>query len=302
MAVSPNDNLDLYPPHVDDWHGISSARERRKIQNRVNQRLRRSRARKASQVPVAPVAPVSYISYHQNNIRNNPLQILLGLLTTSANNVDVKRVVEAISVFDTTSPYNRSLVHALEVFMRRNWLIRAPRPDLIPSLMQFNFIKALFRNAEVLNLTDGQLKDDDALSNFNTEGPPRVGTQEVCTLPTHLQPTILQVRTVHHPWFDLLPMAQMRDNLLLRGVDSFDDYELCYAMRGRGDRQSAGFLIWGEPWDASCWEVTEGFAKSSWSWTIAGCWDLWKSTNTWRAKRGEPPLFYNTSIQVGRFV
>ncbi|KAI1261682.1 hypothetical protein F5Y18DRAFT_196980 [Xylariaceae sp. FL1019] len=299
MAESRNTNGHFYQPYVDDWHGISSARERRKIQNRVNQRARRSRARNTSHATVAPVSRASCISSCEDNLRNNSLRILSGLLTASANGADVRRVVEAINIISKDSTYNRSLIHALETFMGQKWLIRAPRPDLIPSLMQFNFMKALFQNAEVLNLTDGQLHDDDALSNFNIEGPPRMGTKEVETLPAHLQPTTLQVRVVHHPWFDLLPIGQMRDNLLLRGVDTFDDYELCHEMRGRGDRERPGFLIWGEPWDASCWEVTERFAESPWAWTIAGCWDLCRSTNSWRAKRGEPPLFYNSSIQCG---
>jgi hypothetical protein len=49
-------------------------------------------------------------------------------------------------------------------------------------------------------------------------------------------------------------------------------------------------LVWGEPYDPSNWEVTEGFIKK-WGWVIQGCPDILQSTNKWRAKGGESAIF-----------
>lgn len=150
-------------------------------------------------------------------------------------------------------------------------------------------------NAKILGLTYTELEDE-AISSFSVEGPwPPGRTLEVGTLPTELRPTDLQRRTLHHPWLDLLPIPHMRDNLLRRGVECFDEDELCCAMVGRTGLGSTGFIVWGDPWDSCGWEVTEGFARSSWGWTIAGCRELYRSTNKWRAQRGEPPLFPSTT-------
>jgi hypothetical protein len=133
--------------------------------------------------------------------------------------------------------------------------------------------------------------DDEALSPFNTMYSHQPEAfKMVSQLPAGLQPTELQVTTLHHPWLDLLPMPEMRDNLFRRGMDSFDEDELCHALKGRIPDHNPGVLVWRDPWDPSGWEITEDFLRD-WAWVIFGCWDLLKSTNKWRAKRGQRPLF-----------
>lgn len=101
-----------------------------------------------------------------------------------------------------------------------------------------------------------------------------------------LQPSALQVTTLHHPWIDLLPVPEMRDNLFRRGMDSFDEDDLCHAMKGSLPDHNPGVLVWRDPWDPNGWEVTESFIKD-WGWVVVRCWDLLRSTNKWRAKRRE---------------
>ncbi len=50
-------------------------------------------------------------------------------------------------------------------------------------------------------------------------------------------------------------------------------------------------MLWGEPWAEDGWEVSEGFARK-WSFLVAGCESLLKSTNKWRELRGESGLVF----------
>ena len=134
----------------------------------------------------------------------------------------------------------------------------------------------------------GDLRMTSARGPFS-EGP-SPALASVSKLPTALQPTELQHITPHHPWIDLLPMPRMRDNIFCKDVESFDEEELCHAMRGQAPENNPSLLVWRDPWDPTGWEVTEEFIMS-WGWVIAGCTDLLRSTNSWRARRGERPLF-----------
>jgi hypothetical protein len=136
-------------------------------------------------------------------------------------------------------------------------------------LIQFNFTKALMENIKVLGLTSEGLHDD-ALSPFNTSGPWQYDFEAL--LPHGLQPTLIQRTMPHHPWLDLLPIPQMRDNLISLG-ESFDDTQLCLDMKVHGSVNTGhtGLIVWKDPWDPTGWEVTESFARS-WGWILRGCW------------------------------
>ncbi|TGJ81365.1 hypothetical protein E0Z10_g7400 [Xylaria hypoxylon] len=286
MSQSSSYPLHLHPSHVpwwswgDDWQGMANTGERRKIQNRINQRARRFRRRKEAEVSMGD-------SNYAHVARTDSPLTLRHAQPVSTQHVDFEKVEKAINIRDPQSWATHPLILAFEAFIYQNWLISAPRPALLPDLIQFNYARAIMANGTILGLTSSQLHDD-AISYFHVAGPWPVGV-----LPAGLQPTDLQRRALHHPWLDMIPIPQMRDNLMRRGVDSFDDEHLCHAMRGHRDGSDAGFLVWGDSWDSSGWEVTESFARSWWGWTISGCWELFRSTNKWRAQRGEPPLFYS---------
>jgi hypothetical protein len=123
---------------------------------------------------------------------------------------------------------------------------------------------------------------DDALSPFCISTTWRAQIQD---LPAELAPTAVQKTVPHHPWLDLLPIATLRDNLiLLDAAGLLDDGQLCSDMCGR-----TGVLVWREAWDASGWEVTSEFLER-WNVVVTGCWGLFASTNYWRGKRGERPI------------
>lgn len=215
---------------------------------------------------------------------------------TEFNVSTIADAIRSVNILNIESEHNRVIMRNFEAFAYQYYAARAPATTLRPSLSQFNFIRALWSNVEVLSLSSSQLSDDDALSPFNSLEPNQAETSTAmfARLPAGLRPTDLQRATLHHPWIDLLPIPEMRDNLFRRGFDSFDEEELCHDMRGRAN-QDPGVLVWHDPWDPSGWEVTESFVRS-WGWAVAGCWELFRSTNKWRARRGEKPLFRIPSV------
>jgi hypothetical protein len=161
---------------------------------------------------------------------------------------------------------------------------------MLSSLAQFNISRALISNAEIFGLTAHYLHDD-ALSPFVVAGPwPSSINLQTTLLPPGLRPTALQNIVEHHPWIDLLPIPQLRDNILQRGVDSFDEVALCTAFTGLGHERGTGILVWGESWDAGGYEVTQELIRS-WGWLFTGCSDLMRSTDLHRARRGERQMF-----------
>ncbi|RSL68065.1 hypothetical protein CEP54_002926 [Fusarium duplospermum] len=265
--------------YEDDWSGISDTKERRRVQNRRNQRILRLRRRRrlgdgggvgaegqqritASETPSSP----EHWRYDDSSIR--------------AVTVAVKR----LDIINAGPEHDPIILQHFETFAHQLYMTHSPQLTILPILSQFNFIRALLANMDTLGLSSKQMGHN-ALSRFNSPDHHRS-----TRLPEGLRPTDLQCTALHHPWLDLLPVPEMRDNLFRRGLDCFDEEQLCHALRGRIPDLDPGILVWREPWDPNGWEVTETFART-WGWTIAGCWDLLRSTNEWRAQRGEEPLF-----------
>ncbi|KAF2123436.1 hypothetical protein P153DRAFT_380070 [Dothidotthia symphoricarpi CBS 119687] len=274
---------DMWVRDEDDWSGISDTKRRRKIQNRRNQRMHRSRKR--TEVECGAVA----ISKREQPV---PIQTTstLPLITPPQSPADseIEAITEAlkcVNILNPKSEYNRKVLQDFEALAYQYWQARMPLTTLLPSLSRFNFTRALLANIEVLGISSEQMSDE-ATSPFNLPGFHEAEESKslVARLPAGLRPTDLQCASLHHPWIDLLPVPEMRNNIFRRGFDAFDEEELCHALR------DLGILVWSDPWDPSGWEVTETFVKS-WSWVLVGCLDLFRSTNKWRARRGEKPLF-----------
>ncbi|KAH6662057.1 hypothetical protein B0J14DRAFT_496447, partial [Halenospora varia] len=112
--------------------------------------------------------------------------------------------------------------------------------------------------------------------------------------PEALRPTALQLQIPHHPWIDLWPISQMRDNLLLANLSpstSFNEDQLCNDLVEFTDfpNEQTGLIVWSDPWDPRGWEISERFARK-WGWTLKGCEEFIEVTNWWRARRGEREL------------
>ncbi|KAL3431572.1 hypothetical protein BDV09DRAFT_188246 [Aspergillus tetrazonus] len=282
----------------EDWSGISDPKLRRKLQNRLNQRALRLRKKLDAQA-----TPSDNLS-NSNRRSSTELEVsrkaspIIGSHQSQISNVQSKShnttalalpTVGEIHILEPNTPKTKRILHHFELIALSAYATGSPRTDMLLHLIQFNFIKALIENMAVLGLSSDQL-DDDANSPFNTMGPshPYLAT----SLPLSLRATMIQRTIPHHPWLDLLPFPQMRDNLISAG-ESYDETQLCLDMKGYGnpDMDHTGIIVWRDPWDPEGWEVTESFARN-WGWVLAGCWDLLRSTNSWRARRGERPLFW----------
>ncbi|KAL7936510.1 hypothetical protein V8C35DRAFT_295712 [Trichoderma chlorosporum] len=175
----------------------------------------------------------------------------------------------------------------------------SPSNDHLLCIMQFNVMRAFGTLSSILGLSPDSLVDVNALSPFTPSIISSAHTVPHHQLPKSLAPTALQKSIPHHPWFDILPFPQMRDNLLRLEYETttamekhgYDADRLCHWMVGLDNSQrESGLILWGDPWNLDSWEVTTEFLHE-WGWTLEGCVDLFRSTNYWRTRRGEKPLF-----------
>ncbi|OKL55354.1 hypothetical protein UA08_09417 [Talaromyces atroroseus] len=154
-------------------------------------------------------------------------------------------------------------------------------------LIQHNTLRGLLTNMAILVRLSGQ--DFQGWDDFYTEDLPTPPEES----PPSLQFTSLQKKVSHETWIDTIPWANMRDNVI-RYQDKFDPDALCSDFlggleEGNNDIERRGMILWGDPWTETGWELSEKFIKK-WSFLLQGCGEAIKSTNKWRALRGEKRL------------
>ncbi|KAJ0415138.1 hypothetical protein BJY00DRAFT_293930 [Aspergillus carlsbadensis] len=198
-------------------------------------------------------------------------------------------VPQQTAVDGNTSPPVLTERQALDQFTTaacQSYMLGCPRIDHLLVLTRANVYRAFLQNLTLLGLVADGICELEILSPFNQSGPPRADI----VFPPSLLPTRCQRSVPHHPWLDFFPYPRMRDNLL-RSLGGFDKLDFCTDILGfwssGGDNM---LLVWGEPHDTENWEVTELFIKK-WGWVIQGCPEILHSTNKWRARRGEHPIF-----------
>ena len=158
--------------------------------------------------------------------------------------------------------------------------------DHLITLIEFNVFRAFLTNLSLLSLLNIIYDECDDVPHISPLSLPS-------TIPPALAPTTLQ-RSIPHPlWIDTVPLAAMRNNLILT-AGTYDEDEMCSDMlgslfRGYKGSERRGLIVWGDPWDTDGWEVSDGFARK-WSFLLKGCQELVDATNRWRAVRDEEPL------------
>lgn len=156
------------------------------------------------------------------------------------------------------------------------------------TLVQYNVVRAMICNMSILSLLYC-LPNKCSLA----FGIPVLDAVPPEKIPLDLQPSVLQQSTPHPFWISAIPFPAMRDNLILL-AGAYDSNDLCYDLgqalyEGFDDVERRGCLVWGDPWHAYGWEVTEGFVRK-WGFLLSGCLDVVESTNHWREVRGEDRL------------
>lgn len=287
---------------TDDWTGITDQARRRKLQNRLNQRAYRT---------------ASILATHLTRIFQctDHLVLFQGSRMQASNGGGDRRL-------DTPTPHAQpgsttdqpqgsggppqstinsqissfrcglapdsagQFMAAFEGLALEHHRQGSPNLDHLVTLSRVNVQRALMENILAVGMNMEWMIEDDAISLFNLAGP-SISTDRI---PSSLHPTAIQRSIPHHPWFDVFPFPNMRDNLITAS-DSFDDEELCRDLMGFWDTRDsrATLLVWGSPHDPRNWEVTAAFL-AKWGWLLSGCPEIFVSTNQWRAQRGERPL------------
>ncbi|EAW17158.1 uncharacterized protein NFIA_005200 [Aspergillus fischeri NRRL 181] len=255
---------------------MDDPKERRKIQNRLNQRAsRRRKALLSSNVPESStrkwtvyVAPSQETATSRRQNHNPP---------QGEND-------EATVHFCYVSLETRRIIlNLLHDRVNRGILTHALSSELLLPVTQWNIICAMYTNATTIGLTMALLAED-IISPFNICGP------VTANLPPSLQPTCLQRSIVHHPWIDLCAVSSVRD-AVLRNLHLYSEDELCHDLFGGSSdcTQPTGLLIWGEAWDPSAYEISEKMFRK-WEWLWRECPEVIRSTNYWRLQREEEIL------------
>lgn len=312
----------------DDWTGQSNRAERKRRQNRLNQRAYRKR-KEAQAAQVLPyhahrISPISYLDESSPDfasdeaayvgrarIDHDPQDIgpWQAFSTAIASTEPQFLKLSQVAVTFCKTDESNKTIRQFQKWVARNHMTGSPTADHVLVLIKFNIFRALCNNAMMLGFPIEFTMGDDALSPFTNALSPftpkskyeqhLVSPERLLEIPGNLRPTSMQCEIPHHPWIDLLPVPQMRDNLIL-AEDTYDGGELCEALCGLFNSSNStaqnGLIIWGDPWDPAGWEVTPQFLQR-WAWTVDGCTELLASTNYWRQRRGEKPLRFERVFQ-----
>lgn len=256
----------------DDTHEGDERKERRRVQNRLNQRASRK-------------SPKRMYGHRGDGSQNTTIGKRKKLSRPPAQKwtIYIDQTRRTVHFCHLGLQARQTILRNLRDHINQAMATYTLSSELLLPVTQWNIIRAMSTNAITMGLNTALLAED-ILSPFNTSSP------TTTNLPPSLQPTDLQKRIIHHPWIDLFAVSSIRD-ALLRNLHLYSEDELCHDLFGSsGDcSQPTGLLIWGEPWDSFAYEISDEMLRK-WGWLWSGCTEALQSTNYWRLQRGEETL------------
>ncbi|KAH6679276.1 hypothetical protein B0J14DRAFT_473400 [Halenospora varia] len=292
----------------EDWTGIASKEERKKIQNRLNQRAHRKKnGQKETKSKKGGFHIERFLVENESHMA--VMQAMFVATNLASTNTSSQNQLTASHAWSPNGTHSSFTYFPLT-------------PDHLLHLIHHNVFHALTTNKSILSQFTTAKKVDSSVLRLSTkticDGVSVVLGNEGQPIPPALYPTQAQ-KTISHPsYVNMFPFPWFRDNLI-RYQDSFNPYELCNDLFGEIVRENGnvafgsvrmdaafdidesaddsdgftfrrrGMIVWGESWDPEGWEVTPGFLRK-WSWLLDGCESLVASSNRWRAGRGRMRL------------
>ncbi|GKU08621.1 unnamed protein product [Fusarium langsethiae] len=283
IVIEPMAQQLLVQKAGEDWTGVTSTTERRKLQSRLNKRSQylRKRQKLAKSRIAAQQADLSATSEPPEEFA----------IQTSSTSSMMQAITEMCEVFG--SPDISQRIFALASMAYLDYTMNAPRISQLPLLITLNVNIAIAKNATLLGFDRALMCIDEAISPFNQNGP----LPPSYNPPRVLEPTPVQKSILHHPWLDIFPFPKFRDNIILAAdAELLDDGELCedVAEANLQNTERPSLIVWGDASLPHSWEASPLFLWK-WGWLLQGCPEMLEATNRWRQSRGERVLHWNSS-------
>ncbi|UPL03079.1 hypothetical protein LCI18_014013 [Fusarium solani-melongenae] len=271
----------------EDWTGTTSSARRRKLQNRLNQRAYERRRASRRQLSAAHANQGSGQG-HGTRATNDAADATE--LIPYPQEFAMVPLTEGCIPGSGCALLRPGAQGVLRQFAKKayeDYVLGCPQPWYLSTLIQVNVFNALVHNGFALGFSD-HWQSRGATSPFAIIGP----GPSWDSYPPSLRPTALQRTVPHHPWIDLFPIPQMRDNIL-RSFNRLDMDDLCGDLLDvkPGLDGKPNLIVWGDPWDPRGWEASVLFLRK-WGWMLRGCLDVLQATNYWRERRGEGKILF----------
>ncbi|KAI8165712.1 hypothetical protein K4K54_008213 [Colletotrichum sp. SAR 10_86] len=255
IPVLANPRLAELRDPSEDWTGVTSTAERRKLQNRLNQRAR-------------PTTP--------KNVFKNNVSKLCELGNEETRQMLSMFAEEAYVDYINGKPCPGYLTTLVRVNVFHAMVRNAQALDFNAEWLTYEAISPFNKLGPGLGPS--------------TTGPSCPENMR----PTALQLAVEHhpwIDFFPHPQMRDNFLQIVAD----KGEDYIDEDDMCRDIvdvgAGAGVEEAA-LIVWGEPWDPRGWEATESFLRK-WGWLLVGCTEMLEGTNYWREKRGLKRLKFN---------